>query len=62
MNLFEGDRGVYVPIYEENSANSFPHIEECYNCPEIGMIELKGMHLNHEFYVIVGKQCHTENA
>ena len=26
------------------------------------MIEQKGMHLNHEFYVVVGKQCRTENA
>ena len=21
-----------------------------------------GMHLNHDFYVVVGKQCRTENA
>ena len=26
------------------------------------MIELKGMHLNHNIYVVVGKQCRTENA
>ena len=25
-------------------------------------IELKGMHLNHDFYVVVGKQYRTENA
>ena len=25
-------------------------------------IELKGMHLNHNFFVVVGKQCRTENA
>ena len=25
-------------------------------------IELKGMHLNHDFYVVVGKQCGTENS
>ena len=24
------------------------------------MIELKGMHLNHDFYVVVGIQCRTE--
>ena len=26
------------------------------------LIELKGMHLNYDFYVVVGKQCRTENA
>ena len=26
------------------------------------MIELKGMTLDHDFYVVVGKQCRTENA
>ena len=26
------------------------------------MIELKGMHLNHNFNVVVGKQRRTENA
>ena len=26
------------------------------------MIEKKGMHLNHDFYVVVGKICRTENA
>ena len=25
-------------------------------------IELKGMHLNHDIYAIVGKQCRTEKA
>ena len=25
-------------------------------------IEQKGMHLNHDFYIVVGKQCRTENA
>ena len=25
-------------------------------------IALKGMHLNHDWYVVVGKQYHTENA
>ena len=25
------------------------------------MIEQKGIHLNHEFYVVVGQQCRTEN-
>ena len=25
-------------------------------------IELKGLHLNHDFNVVVGKQCRTENA
>ena len=25
-------------------------------------IEQKGMPLNHDFYVVVGKQCRTENA
>ena len=25
-------------------------------------IELKGMHLDNEFYVVVGIQCRTENA
>ena len=24
-------------------------------------IEQKGMHLNNDFYVVVGKQCRTEN-
>ena len=24
------------------------------------LIELKGMHLNHHFYVVVGKQCRTK--
>ena len=28
----------------------------------LSTIELKGMHLNHNFYVVVGKQCRTENA
>ena len=26
------------------------------------MIHQKGMRLNHDFYVVVGKQCSTENA
>ena len=26
------------------------------------MIHQKGMHLNHDFYVVVGKQCRIENA
>ena len=26
------------------------------------MIEQKGMHLNHDFYVVVGKLCRTEKA
>ena len=26
------------------------------------VIEQKGMHLNHDFYVVVSKQCRTENA
>ena len=26
------------------------------------LIEQKGIHLNHEFYVVVGKQCFTEYA
>jgi hypothetical protein len=26
------------------------------------LIHQKGMHLNHYFYVVVGKQCHAENA
>ena len=26
------------------------------------MIYQKGKHLNHDFYVAVGKQCRTENA
>ena len=26
------------------------------------MIDQKGMHLNHNFFVVVGKQCRTENA
>ena len=26
------------------------------------LIELKEMHLNPDFYVVVSKQCHTENA
>ena len=26
------------------------------------IIEEKGMHLNHDFYVVLGKQCCTENA
>ena len=26
------------------------------------LIEQKGMHLNHNFYLFVGKQCRTENA
>ena len=25
-------------------------------------MELKGMTLDHDFYVVVGKQCCTENA
>ena len=25
------------------------------------LIELKGTHLNHDFYVVVVKQCHLEN-
>ena len=25
-------------------------------------IHQKGMHLNHDFYIIVGKQSRTENA
>ena len=25
-------------------------------------MELKGMTLDHDFYVVVGKQCRTENA
>ena len=25
-------------------------------------MELKGMTLGHDFYVVVGKQCRTENA
>ena len=25
-------------------------------------IELKGMHFNHDFYVVVGKHCRTENV
>ena len=28
----------------------------------IYQIHQKGMHLNHDFYVVVGKQCRTENA
>ena len=26
------------------------------------MMELKAMTLDHDFYVVVGKQCRTENA
>ena len=26
------------------------------------MIEQKGMHLNHDFYGVVGKQCRTKNT
>ena len=26
------------------------------------MMELKGMTFDHDFYVVVGKQCRTENA
>ena len=26
------------------------------------LIEQKGMHLNYDFYVVVGKQCRVENA
>ena len=26
------------------------------------LIHQKGMYLNHDFYVVVGKQCHTKNA
>ena len=26
------------------------------------MIPLKGIDLNHEFYVVVGKKCRTENV
>ena len=25
-------------------------------------MEKKGMTFDHDFYVVVGKQCHTENA
>ena len=36
----------------------------CYfhQCFVIAMIKLKGMHWNHDFNVVVGKQCRTENA
>ena len=26
------------------------------------MMKLKGMRLNHDFYIIFGKQCRTEDA
>ena len=29
---------------------------------DICMIEQKGMHLNPDFYFVMGKQCRTENA
>ena len=28
----------------------------------LNRMEQKGMHLNHDFYVVVGIQCRTENA
>ena len=28
----------------------------------LGGMELKGMTLDHDHYVVVGQQCHTENA
>ena len=28
---------------------------------QIDLIELKGMHFNHDFYVVLGKQYRTEN-
>ena len=31
-------------------------------CRGSTQIELKGMHLNHDFYVVVNKQCRAENA
>ena len=43
------------------SSQSSEHNNRCgpYILP---WIELKGMHLNHYFYVVVRKQCRTENA
>ena len=29
---------------------------------DFGVIDQKGMHLNYDFYIVVGKQCRTENA
>ena len=29
---------------------------------DLDWIELKGMYLDHDFYVVVDKQCRTENA
>ena len=30
--------------------------------PSAQRIHQKGIQLNHDFYVVIGKQCYTENA
>ena len=39
-------------MYKQTYISS--HITSCF---QIAMIEQKGMYLNHDFYVVVGKKC-----